>query len=85
MNRLSELQGTPVVDESGQRIGHVFDVITEHEEAGQPPRIKALLVGRGGLARRLGIRRGSARSVPVAEILRIEPGQITAANRENSV
>lgn len=78
MKRLSELQGVEVTDEDGKKIGHVFDVLTEHDAPDQPPRIKEFLVGSGGLARRLGIRRGSARAISVEDVLRIEPGRITA-------
>jgi hypothetical protein len=58
----------------------VFDVKTEHEKADLPPRICGYLVGRGGLARRLGIRRGSALMIPVEVVDRIEAERIVISD-----
>jgi sporulation protein YlmC with PRC-barrel domain len=75
--RLSEIQQMEVVDEDGEKLGRIFDVQTERERDDEPPRLRGFLIGRGGLARRLGIRRGSARLVPVDQVVRVDPGQMT--------
>jgi sporulation protein YlmC with PRC-barrel domain len=62
--RLSELLGMEVTDSSGQRAGHVHDVrlvqdgpLTSGFDAAV--RVHGLIVGRGGLANRLGYGRGT--------------------------
>jgi hypothetical protein len=52
--KLSDLQRCRVVDEAGERIGHLFDVACELRAHDEPPVVTTLLVGRAGLARRLG-------------------------------
>lgn len=81
MTRMSRLQRMDVVDREGNRLGRVFDLRTSHGSPDEPPRLEGLLVGRGGLARRLGIRRGSARMVPVSDIVSIEDRTIVVASR----
>ncbi len=69
--RLAHLLGAAVVDADGHRRGRVYEV-----EAGGPtrgvrgPRITALLVGRHGLLRRLGMQARTSRSasVPWSEV-----------------
>ncbi|MEY2420705.1 MAG: hypothetical protein QOI95_772 [Acidimicrobiaceae bacterium] len=62
--RLSELLGKEVVDASGERAGHVHDVriqqdgpVTSGFDAAL--RVHGLIIGRGGLANRLGYGRGT--------------------------
>jgi sporulation protein YlmC with PRC-barrel domain len=78
MNRtcVSDLQRRRVVTRDGNRLGHVFDVRAELERPDQPPVLTALLVGRGGLARRLGIGRGRVTEVPIDRIIQIDEGSI---------
>jgi sporulation protein YlmC with PRC-barrel domain len=83
--RLSELQRMEVVDQDGERLGRIFDVQTERDRDDEPPRLRGFLIGRGGLARRLGIRRGSARLVPLEEIVRVEPGRMTVKRESGKV
>jgi sporulation protein YlmC with PRC-barrel domain len=73
---LSDLQRMRVVTEKGERLGHVFDVAADLERPDRPPTIRALLVGRGGLARRLGVGRGRATEIPVDRIARVDGGTI---------
>lgn len=67
MKRLSDLQGIEVVDGGGNKLGRIFEVVTVTEQDALPV-IKSILVGRGGLARRLGIRSGNSLEIPVREI-----------------
>jgi sporulation protein YlmC with PRC-barrel domain len=62
--RLSELLGKEVVDATGERAGHVHDVrlvqdgvVTSGYDAAI--RVHGLIIGRGGLANRLGYGRGT--------------------------
>ncbi|HEX8075170.1 MAG TPA: hypothetical protein VF545_09330 [Thermoleophilaceae bacterium] len=66
--RLSDLEGSEVVTGAGRRRGRVFDVRARYESAGAPPAIESLLLGRGGLLRRLGIRRGSLEEIPIDQV-----------------
>jgi sporulation protein YlmC with PRC-barrel domain len=83
--RLSEIQRMEVVDQDGERLGRIFDVQTERGRDDEPPRLRGFLIGRGGLARRLGIGRGSARLVPVEEIVRMDPGRMTVERKSGAV
>lgn len=65
-----------VETEDGERLGHLFDIATALIETDRPPALKRLLVGRGGLARRLGIGRTKVEEVDLERIVRIEPGRI---------
>ena len=85
MIRLSEIQRMEVVDQEGKHLGRIFDVQTEQARAGEPPRLRGLLIGRGGLARRLGIRRGSARLVAIDEVVRLDPGRMTVKRKNGAV
>jgi hypothetical protein len=64
--QMSELLGRPVVDVDGQRIGRVSDIRLVQdgpylEGFGDALRLDALVVGRGGVASRLGFVRGGVR------------------------
>jgi sporulation protein YlmC with PRC-barrel domain len=74
--RLSDLQRAEVVTEDGRRLGHLFD-LASIERPGEPPVVRALLVGAFGLARRLGLGRGHPSSeIGVEDIVEIEEGRI---------
>jgi sporulation protein YlmC with PRC-barrel domain len=77
---LSDLQRQRVVTKSGERLGHVFDIVARLEHPGQPPVLQALLVGRGGLARRLGIGRGQVTEIRIDRIAHVEAGTILVEN-----
>jgi len=83
--RLSELQRMEVVDQDGERLGRIFDVQTEHGASDVAPRLRGFLIGRGGLARRLGIRRGSARLIPIEQVVRLDPGRMTVKRQRGEV
>jgi hypothetical protein len=72
---LSALMRCAVIDDAGQSIGHVHEVRCDSRE-GDPPAIRALLVGTGGLLRRLGIRRGDPREIPWSAVVDWQPGTI---------
>jgi sporulation protein YlmC with PRC-barrel domain len=78
---LSDFQRKGVVTEDGRRLGHVFDIATHLERPDQPPVLLTLLVGRGGLARRLGIGRGRVTEIPVDRIARIADGTVFVKNQ----
>lgn len=73
---LSDLQRVRVVTEDGERLGHVFDVASRLERPGHPPVVETLLVGRAGLARRLGVGRSRVAEVPVGRIVRFGDGEV---------
>jgi sporulation protein YlmC with PRC-barrel domain len=70
--RLTDLLNLPLVTESGEKLGHVFDVRvrrrpgSSHETADQQWRIEGLLIGQRGLRDRLGVR-GSKSGAPTRE------------------
>lgn len=69
-------------------------VLTGIDPIGQPPRavallvgsgvLETLLIGRGGLARRLGVGRGRVTEVPVRDIVRIGDGEIVVRRQAPS-
>lgn len=67
--RVSQLIRSEVVTESGEKLGHVFDVRvarrpgSSHERADQQWRVVGVVVGRRGLRERLGFTPGE-RSAP---------------------
>jgi sporulation protein YlmC with PRC-barrel domain len=82
--RLSEVLGRSVVTESGEKLGHVYDVRVKRDErgsadrAGQKWQVRGLVVGRRGLIERLGLAGAADRRplldhdvVPWSAILRI--------------
>jgi sporulation protein YlmC with PRC-barrel domain len=83
--RVSRLIRSEVVTESGERLGHVFDVRvarrrgSSHERADQQWRVVGLVVGKRGLRERLGFTPGRRSAptlrhdlIPWGEIVRIE-------------
>jgi sporulation protein YlmC with PRC-barrel domain len=88
--RLSDLLGLSVVTESGEKLGHVYDVRVQRDErssadrAGQKWQVKGIVVGRRGLVERLGLAASDARPllnedvVPWSAILRIGEQAVTA-------
>ena len=76
MTRISELQRRTLSGGSGRHPRRIFDLRTAHERDSQRPRITFFLTGRGGLFRRLGIRRGSVRKVP------FEPGLLASPEED---
>jgi sporulation protein YlmC with PRC-barrel domain len=79
--KLSDLQRCEVIDESGDRIGHLFDLATELAGQDEPPVMRQLLVGRAGLARRLGLWRGRADELSVDDVVAIRDGQVVVRRR----
>jgi hypothetical protein len=88
--RLSEILRSEVVTESGERLGHAFDVRVARragsspERADQTWRVQGIVVGRRGLRERLGFGGiGSARArlsekiVPWGEVVEVASGRIT--------
>jgi sporulation protein YlmC with PRC-barrel domain len=89
MIRLSEILRSEVVTESGERLGHAFDVRVRRrpgsatDRADQQWRVTGIVVGRRGLRERLGSGglgeagpRLSEEIVPWEDVIRIEPGRI---------
>jgi len=79
--KLSDLQRCKVVDESGNRIGHLFDLATDLAGPDEPPVVRRLLVGRAGLARRLGLWRARADELSVDDVVAIRDGQVVVRLR----
>jgi sporulation protein YlmC with PRC-barrel domain len=73
---LSDVQRQRVFTEDGRRLGHVFDIATRLERADRSPVLQTLLIGRGGLARRLGIGRGRVMEIPIERITHTDDGRI---------
>jgi sporulation protein YlmC with PRC-barrel domain len=71
--RGTDLQGKPVVTESGERLGRVFEIVTVAGE------VTALVVGRGGWRRRFWNAPGGRR-VAWARVRRIEADRIAVAD-----
>ena len=83
--KLSDLLGARIATESGDRLGHVFDVRAERVGDGPPAgewRVKALVVGRRGVFERLGMRSAGDEPlldrdvVPWDAVVRLEPGEV---------
>jgi sporulation protein YlmC with PRC-barrel domain len=87
---LSEILRSEVVTESGERLGHAFDVRVARragsspERADQTWRVQGIVVGRRGLRERLGFGGiGSARArlsekiVPWGDVVEVASGRIT--------
>jgi sporulation protein YlmC with PRC-barrel domain len=74
-HRLSELLGREVVDENGQRLGRVHDVVCDRQPAAAT--VSALLIGSGGLLSRAGIPGGRRTDrVDWQDVRRVEPRRI---------
>ena len=92
--KLTDLLGAELVSESGERLGHVFDVRVKRdprssgERADQKWRVDALLYGEKGLTSRFGlfgarqrVARGSHDELPWREVVVISQGEITVRDR----
>lgn len=71
----SDLVGSRVSDQSGRSLGRVFEVRAHWEQDGSIL-LDELIVGRGGLWRRLR-GTGDARGIPWAAVTGMEPGRLT--------
>ena len=92
--RLTDLLGAELLTESGERIGHVFDVRVKRDprssasSADQKWRLDALLYGEQGAARRFGlliarqhVSRGTHEELSWSDVVAIAPGAITVRDR----
>jgi sporulation protein YlmC with PRC-barrel domain len=92
--RLTDLLGATLVTESGERLGHVFDVRVKRDPRSSPERadqkwtIDALLYGEQGLIARFGlfaarerVSRGRHEELPWREVVAIAAGEITVRDR----
>ncbi len=91
---LTDLLGATLVTESGERLGHVFDVRVKRDPRSSPERadqkwkLDALLYGEQGLIARFGlfaarerVSRGRHEERPWSEVVAIAAGQITVRDR----
>jgi len=91
---LTDLLGATLVTESGERLGHVFDVRVKRDPRSSPERadqkwkLDALLYGEQGLIARFGlfaarerVSRGRHEELPWSEVVAIAAGQITVRDR----
>jgi sporulation protein YlmC with PRC-barrel domain len=87
--RLTDLLNLPLVTESGEKLGHVFDIRVRRRSGGAPDRadqqwrIEGLLIGQRGLRDRLGVRGSRSRTptrasgvVPWSSVLEIGESEI---------
>jgi hypothetical protein len=92
--KLTDLLGAELVTESGERLGHVFDVRVKRdprssaERADQQWRVDALLYGEKGLIERFGlfaarqrVARGRHDELPWRDVVAIATGEITVRGR----
>jgi sporulation protein YlmC with PRC-barrel domain len=92
--RLTDLLGAEVVTESGEQLGHVFDVRVKRdprssaERADQKWSVDALLYGEEGLTKRFGlfaarerVARGRHEELPWRHVVAIASGEITVLDR----
>jgi hypothetical protein len=92
--RLTDLLGAELVTESGEQLGHVFDVRVKRdprssaERADQKWSVDALLYGEKGLVERFGllaarqrVARGRHDELPWRDVVAIRSGKITVCNR----
>jgi hypothetical protein len=91
MMRASELLHSRIVTESGEDLGHVFDIRvardprSSSESAGQKWELKGLVVGRRGAIERYGLKKVTAQAtstlphdmVPWSAVVRFKEGQVT--------
>jgi len=88
--RLSEILRCEVLTESGERLGHVFDVRVRRragsssDRADQEWRVQGLVVGRRGLRERLGVTNVEQRKptlthtlVPWERVIGLAAGRVT--------
>jgi hypothetical protein len=92
--KLTDLLGARLVTESGERLGHVFDVRVKRDPRSSPERadqkwkLDALLYGEQGLIARFGlfaarehVSRGRHEELPWSEVVAIAAGEITVRDR----
>jgi sporulation protein YlmC with PRC-barrel domain len=92
--KLTDLLGARLVTESGERLGHVFDVRVKRDPRSSPERadqkwkLDALLYGERGLITRFGlfgarerVSRGKHEELPWREVVAIAAGEITVRDR----
>jgi hypothetical protein len=92
--KLTDLLGSELITESGDRLGHVFDVRVKRdprssaERADQKWRVDALLYGEKGLIERFGlfaarqsVARGRHDELPWRDVVAIAAGEITVCDR----
>jgi hypothetical protein len=92
--RLTDILGAKLVTESGQDLGHVFDVRVKRDPRGSPQRadqkwrLVALLYGKHGLIARFGlfaarerVSRGRHNELPWKDVVAIRSGEITVRDR----
>jgi hypothetical protein len=91
MMRASELLHSRIVTESGEDLGHVFDLRVARDprsstgSAGQKWELKGLVVGRRGAIERYGLRKVTNRAtstlprdmVPWSAVVRFKEGEVT--------
>jgi hypothetical protein len=92
--KLTDLLCAELVTESGERLGHVFDIRVKRDprssadRADQKWRVDALLYGEKGLVERFGmladrqrVARGRHDEVPWRDVVAIASGEITVRDR----
>jgi hypothetical protein len=95
--KLTDLLGAELVTESGERIGHVFDVRVKRDprssadRADQKWRFDALLYGEKGLIARFGlfaarqhVSRGNHDELPWSNVIAIAEGRITVRDSDSN-
>jgi sporulation protein YlmC with PRC-barrel domain len=83
MMRLTDVLGATAETESGERLGHVFDVRVEEAGDRNTWRVVGLVVGAKGLAERFGLRRSAGEDrlldgelVPWERVVQVEDGRV---------
>ena len=73
-----------VQDESGRRIGHVFDLRTEYDPArsDRAPVVTGIVYGTVGFLERIGVRRARPRTIAWKSVIEVQPRAIVV--RRNS-
>ncbi len=95
--RVSELLGCRLVTESGEKLGHVFDVRVKRDprssgqRADQKWRVDALMFGSRGIIHRFGmlsikrlISSERGETVPWSDVVKIGSGEITVRDQRRS-
>jgi hypothetical protein len=91
---VSDLMGCRLVTESGERLGHVFDVRVKRDprssgaRADQKWKLDALLYGEAGMLIRFGaitarqrVARNRHDELPWSEVVAVAPGKVTVRDR----
>ncbi len=92
--KLTDLLGAKIVSESGETVGHVFDVRVKRDPRSSPDsadqtwRIEALLYGEGGLFERFGlfaarehVSRQRHEALPWSDVVDVSDGVVTVRDR----